>query len=77
MTPECDAIFFGYGALSEEETKAMYTLFNSIAVRMMAMICIKGFSRLITVPYAYRFPPSNNYDLVVMRLLYLFIIINY
>lgn len=62
----CNSVYIGTKALSEEETKSLSYVLNSLAKNMIAFINIRGFGRFITVPYEHMNIYSNiNYDIVV------------
>lgn len=62
---ECNSIYMGHKALSEEETLSLSYVLNSLAQDMMAFINIRGFGRYMTVPYGNVNIQSNNHDIVV------------
>lgn len=62
---ECRAVYNGNMALTEAETNAVSTFLNSIATNLMAYINLRGFERLITLPYGYKNLHSDNHQILV------------
>ncbi|XP_026323570.1 zinc carboxypeptidase-like isoform X2 [Hyposmocoma kahamanoa] len=62
---ECLGVFGGHQTISEKETRAMKEILNNCSSNLIAFINLRGFSRLITIPYANAQYVSNNYDLMI------------
>lgn len=65
---ECHSVYMGHKSLSEEETQTLSYVLNSVALKMLAFIDLRGFGRYITLPYAKHTKKANNHDIIVSNI---------
>lgn len=60
-------MYLGHKCLSEEETQALASFLNSIALNLLAFINLRGFANIVAVPYAESNLNANNHAILVSK----------